>query len=330
MKPLVSIITPCYNGELYIKRFLESILNQSYPNIELFIVNDGSTDKTEEIILSYKSKFESKGYRLIYLYQKNAGQSAAINKALPIFQGKYMTWPDSDDYLPKDAIEKKVDYMENNPQIGLCICKVKVVEFGTSKVLGEQKRSHSKNNDNLFADLILGKNVFYSPGGYMVRSSMFRDAMPSMQIQAPREIGQNYQLLLPIAYKYPHGYIDDYLYYYTIRSNSHSHIKWSYDEKMHIVKNVSYNVLINIINSIETSTEKLYDLTRIVKIHCLEAQLNVLLQYNRKDNVLNIKKELIRLGGYDNICAYKFKQITNPIYKITIKIKNFIKRIFFV
>lgn len=328
MKPLVSIITPCYNGELYIKRFLDSILNQTYPNIELFIVNDGSTDKTEEFILNYKPKFESKGYSLTYIYQKNAGQSAAINKVLPIFHGKYMTWPDSDDYLPTNAIEKKVEYMEENPDIGLCICNVKVVEFGTDKVLGEQKRIHSFGDDNLFVDLILGRNVFYSPGGYMVRSSMFREAMPSMQIQAPREIGQNYQLLLPIAYNYPHGYIDEYLYYYTIRTNSHSHIRRPYEERMHIIKDVSYNVLINIINSIETSDEKLYDLKRLVKIHCLEAQLNVLLQYDRKDNIINIKKELIELGGYDKICAYKFKLITNPIYKNIIKIKNFIIRIY--
>lgn len=94
-----------------------------------------------------------------------------------------------------------------------------------------------------------------------------------------------------------------------------------------VIKRIN-DELLNKINSIETSTEKLYDLTRIVKIHCLEAQLNTLLQYNRKDNVLNIKKELIELGGYDKICAYKFKQITNPIYKIIIKVKTIIKRIF--
>ena len=74
MKPLVSIITPCYNGESYITCFLDSILYQTYPNIELWIVNDGSKDKTEEIILSYKSKFDDKGYKLNYIYQENAGQ----------------------------------------------------------------------------------------------------------------------------------------------------------------------------------------------------------------------------------------------------------------
>ena len=51
-KPLVSIITPCYNGEAFLKRYFESILNQTYPNLELIFINDGSTDRTEEIALS--------------------------------------------------------------------------------------------------------------------------------------------------------------------------------------------------------------------------------------------------------------------------------------
>ena len=63
MTPLVSIITPCYNGEKKAIKFLNSVLEQTYKNIEFIIVNDGSTDKTEEIILSYRDKFISKGDR---------------------------------------------------------------------------------------------------------------------------------------------------------------------------------------------------------------------------------------------------------------------------
>ena len=64
----------------------------------------GKTLLAEEIA----HQFEEKGYSLRYIYQENAGQSAAINKALPFLKGVYLTWPDSDDYLPYDAIEKKV------------------------------------------------------------------------------------------------------------------------------------------------------------------------------------------------------------------------------
>ena len=60
-KPLVSIITPCYNGEAFLKRYFESILNQTYPNLELIFINDGSTDRTEEIALSYRERLEKRG-----------------------------------------------------------------------------------------------------------------------------------------------------------------------------------------------------------------------------------------------------------------------------
>ena len=106
MEPLVSVVTPCYNGEKYISRFLDSVINQTYDNVEVILVNDGSIDKTEEIALNYKSKFEKRGYKYIYIYQKNAGQAAAINQGLKVLQGKYLIWPDSDDILDKNALYK--------------------------------------------------------------------------------------------------------------------------------------------------------------------------------------------------------------------------------
>ena len=99
MKKLVSIITPCYNGEKYVDRFLTSVLNQTYNNIELIFVDDGSTDKTKDVVLSFKEQFEKRGYDLIYIYQKNAGQAAAINQGLKVFKGEFLMWIDSDDLM---------------------------------------------------------------------------------------------------------------------------------------------------------------------------------------------------------------------------------------
>ena len=71
MSGIVSILTPCYNAESYVSRYLDSVLGQTYPNIELIMVNDGSQDKTEEIVMSYKSKFKQRGIRFVYLFQEN-------------------------------------------------------------------------------------------------------------------------------------------------------------------------------------------------------------------------------------------------------------------
>ena len=68
---LVSIITPCYNGEKYVEKYLNSILNQTYTKIEVIFINDGSTDNTERIVKNFIKRFEKKGIKLIYIYQEN-------------------------------------------------------------------------------------------------------------------------------------------------------------------------------------------------------------------------------------------------------------------
>ena len=65
----------------------------------MIVVDDGSTDNSKETIESYKSKFEEKGYSLLYIYQNNNGQAAAIDKGLKYVSGEYLIWPDSDDYF---------------------------------------------------------------------------------------------------------------------------------------------------------------------------------------------------------------------------------------
>ena len=69
--PLVSIITPCYNGENVMHRLLDSILSQTYSNIEFILINDGSTDHSEEIWYQYEKKFNEKGIKTIYIHQRN-------------------------------------------------------------------------------------------------------------------------------------------------------------------------------------------------------------------------------------------------------------------
>lgn len=108
-------------------------MNQTYKNIELIFVNDGSTDKTEEIVLGYLPAFRQEGMKLIYKRQANAGQAAALNEGLKWFSGEFLTWPDSDDYLDPLSIEKRVDFLEYNPDYGLVRSNAYYVDFYTLK-----------------------------------------------------------------------------------------------------------------------------------------------------------------------------------------------------
>lgn len=79
VEPLVSIITPSYNSEKYLDAFFISILEQDYEKYEMIFINDGSTDRTENIVYKYKEKFEERNIRFVYLKQENGGQAKAMN-----------------------------------------------------------------------------------------------------------------------------------------------------------------------------------------------------------------------------------------------------------
>ncbi len=320
MKELVSIISPCYNVGEYIERFLDSILNQTYTNIEVILINDGSTDNTEDIILSYREKFEAKGYLFKYVVQDNAGQSAAINKGLSLFTGGYMTWLDSDDALAYDAIMKKVSYMDSHPEVGLLVSKVDVVADRSFSHLRYQSRIKPSGDDRLFFDLISGTNVFYTPGGYMVRSSMFRDVMPNpLQIEAPREIGQNFQLLLPIAYKYPIGYIDDVTYFYTVRETSHSHLKHSFDEHMQIL-DISKKVLYHIAEHVEKKEKECKKIKNAIDVRISKAIINKMYLYHRTDHLDDEINCLKKNRSYTREIQKTAFQIKYPAFRFVFRI----------
>lgn len=105
MQPTVSIIIPVYNIENYIANCLESVLNQSYSQLEIICVDDGSNDSSAQIIRS----FAKKDSRVIYVRQDNAGVSAARNKGLDTATGDYVFFLDGDDYLHRQAVEILVD-----------------------------------------------------------------------------------------------------------------------------------------------------------------------------------------------------------------------------
>lgn len=110
IRDLVSIVIPCYNSEKYISDCLEAILDQTYKKLQVIIVNDGSSDKTKEIINLYKSKFEKLNIELKIIHQENLGQAAAVNNALKYVNGEYLVWQDSDDCYTKNALKLMVDY----------------------------------------------------------------------------------------------------------------------------------------------------------------------------------------------------------------------------
>ena len=100
-KCLVSIIVPVYNTEKYLPRCLNSLIAQTYKNIEIICINDGSTDNSQKILAA----FASADKRICVITQHNAGQGAARNKGLGLAGGEYVVFVDSDDVLHPQALE---------------------------------------------------------------------------------------------------------------------------------------------------------------------------------------------------------------------------------
>ena len=116
-KPLISIIIPVYNAEKYLVKCLDSVVNQTYRNLEIILVDDGSTDKSPEICEEYAKKDN----RIKLLHKENGGVSSARNAGLSMISGEYIAWVDSDDYVAPDYIEYMYILLsEYNADISRC------------------------------------------------------------------------------------------------------------------------------------------------------------------------------------------------------------------
>lgn len=119
MQALVSIVLPVYNGEKYLALAIESILAQTYSNFELILVNDCSTDSTEEIIKEYASKDE----RIVYLKnERNLKLPASLNRGFSAAKGRYFTWTSDDNLYMPTAIERMAQFLDQHPEAALVYC----------------------------------------------------------------------------------------------------------------------------------------------------------------------------------------------------------------
>lgn len=222
--PLVSIVTPCFNGEPFLERYFYSILCQDYDRLELIFVDDGSTDRTAEIAGQYKKILERKGVVFHYLYQDNAGQASALNRGLKLVTGKYMIWPDSDDELTPDSILKRVLFLERHQEYDFCVCTVRLVNDDDPGAFPAAfKRIRYSDKRDVFRHLIFDEVMY--PGSFMVRTAIIDKAIPGREIYTGPG-GQNPQILLPVSWYGNLGYMEDVFYIYHIRNESHSHFNY--------------------------------------------------------------------------------------------------------
>jgi len=211
-RPKVSVLMPIYNCERFISKALESIYNQTYQNFEVVIVDDGSTDRTSEILINMK---DSRTF--IYRNPENRGLTKSLNIGLNLCRGEYIARMDADDVSHPERFAKQVEFLENNPDYALvgssyyCINQdEKIVAF--IKVLtayNEIKQGLKTQN-------------WFGHGTVMVRRTVLLDLGAYNE---KYKFAQDYDLWLRIAEKYKVGNIDEPLYYWRSFDNSISNEK---------------------------------------------------------------------------------------------------------
>ncbi len=199
-----------YNGQKHLREAIDSILNQTYENFEFIIINDGSTDTSEEIIKSYKDS----RIKLIN-NKKNLGLPASLNKAIKLSRGEYIARMDADDISEIERLEKQVEFMEKNLSVDVCGTWINIL--GSFK--GKWKYP---TNDEDIKTRLLFNNVIVHPSVMFRRRSLLKNNLyydPNF-----RKI-QDYELWARAVGKLRFANINKYLLKYRVRKKRNNIVR---------------------------------------------------------------------------------------------------------
>ncbi|MDY6903909.1 MAG: glycosyltransferase [Thermodesulfobacteriota bacterium] len=210
LPPLVSVIIPCYNRERYIQKTVDSVLQQTYPNIEVIAVDDGCTDNTREIL----DRLREKVTVLEHPGRINKGQSAAINLGLRMAAGDYIAILDSDDLFLPDKIEKQVNYLEKRPEIGIVYTNGYGIDENDNRLYSFYDDNHSEPSN---PEKVLMNCYFSLPSNALTRNVAFQTAG---YFDESLRSAQDHDMAIRLCEVTQIGYLNECLFCYRRHQNS--------------------------------------------------------------------------------------------------------------
>ncbi len=208
---LISIIVPIYNVEKYLSKCIESLLNQTYTNIEILLVNDGSTDNSKKIC----EQFKGKDSRIKLINKENGGLSDARNKGLQKSIGKYITFVDSDDYVEKNYIETLYSLITKfNSEIA--IADFRVIKGDKQKIKEKDIKEYCITSEKAIDEMLYSDFYYISACSKLYKKELFEN------VEFPKgkmfeDVGTTYKLIIK-ANKI--ACTNKKIYNYVIRNNS--------------------------------------------------------------------------------------------------------------
>lgn len=199
--PKVSVVIPTYNHARYVTQAVESVLSQNYDNLEVLVIDDGSTDDTAQRIEGFRNKMQ-------YIYKQNGGAPNALNYGLVRATGDYICWLSADDMFLEGKIAKQVQLMEDNPQVGFCYTSFIVINGNGVKQYAVDSAFYPTRQAMV---LNLIKGCFINGSSVMMRRSalekvgFFDEGLPQ---------AHDYELWFRLLRHYLCGFINEYLLAY--------------------------------------------------------------------------------------------------------------------
>jgi glycosyltransferase involved in cell wall biosynthesis len=203
-KEKISVIIPAFNRGRYIRQTVDSVLNQSYPNLELIVVDDGSSDGTRAILEQFGNRIRL----LEHDGRQNRGQSASINLGLRHADGEYVAILDSDDYWEPDKLEVQAGYLKQHPDVGLVYCNGTAVNENGEFLYDIYRPGHTESNrpENILLDC-----YFLVPNNSLIRMDVLRQAG---EFDEKLRAAQDHDMAIRIAEITRIAYLDKCVFHY--------------------------------------------------------------------------------------------------------------------
>jgi glycosyltransferase involved in cell wall biosynthesis len=204
--PRVSVIIPAFNASRFISQAIESVLDQTFTDRELIVVDDGSTDDTASLVMKY-------GEKLRYIYQKNQGLSSARNTGIVKAEGEYIGFLDADDYWDREKLRHQVALLDSSPDTGVVYTALKVVNKDNHEI--EERGCLVRGR--IFFSLLTENCVVGSCSSALIRRECFEKAGTFDEMLSASE---DWDLWLRIAPYYLFDFVDLPLTFYRIHEGN--------------------------------------------------------------------------------------------------------------
>lgn len=304
--PLISIIIPVYNVDEFLSQCLISICNQTYSNIEIILINDGSTDSSYSICTQY-SLTDS---RIILIDQENIGVSSTRNKGLNIASGEYIAFIDSDDYIAPSYIENLYNSIINN-NVDISICGYTRVQLGKDNIERILNDTSYLSREDLFRYVLCNNNI----GGYLWNKLFIKSIISDygLRFNPNLSIGEDMVFITQYLLHCQSGvYSPITLYYYRLNNSSalkSMHTTHTFDK--HKTSNLEASNLIAILVNSEGEQIRSFASYRQVRTSMWLIFNMIVCNYYDKTLLLKIKKILRK-----NVRFYLFNENAKLLEKL--------------